>query len=61
MCIKYWIKRCVHDRDIAGGGGEDCNERDSGVEIVVEPGPHQPELCQMCQYLRKPCFKKRRR
>ena len=62
-CIKLWIKRSVHEHDIDGGGGDGKEDGANDEDILADDnclGPHKPDLCQMCEYLRKPCFRKRK-
>ena len=43
--------------DIVEVGNND-NEEDDSYEIVAANGPHEQSMCQMCVYLKKPCFRK---
>ena len=56
-CIELWIKRSAYGQDIEGGGsGDNDGKRDESFVNCL--GPHKPENCEMCLFLRKPCFKK---
>eukprot|EP00092_Neocalanus_flemingeri_P076511 GFUD01094911.1.p1 GENE.GFUD01094911.1~~GFUD01094911.1.p1 ORF type:complete len:145 (+),score=45.49 GFUD01094911.1:164-598(+) len=64
--VDLFVKKQAHSTDFndrEDDVAEDV-EADENWNTVIEDrgdGPHDTELCQMCQYLRRPCVRQRKR